>query len=813
MIHYFNFKSNVYDVKFSPDGRYFAVAAGRKVEVWRTPEMTDVREFAPFVKYREYTGHYDDINHITWSGDGRFFLASSKDMTAKVFSLDPVEGFLPTSMAGHKDSVVGAYFSKDQETIYTVSKDGALFAWRYKKLRRKDAMDEDSDSEDETDMSSMRWQIDERHYFNQNNAKVRCATFHPDSNLLIAGFSNGVFGLYELPDFNMIHTLSISQNAIDFVSINKTGEWLAFGASKLGQLLVWEWQSESYILKQQGHFDAMNCLAYSPDGQRLVTGADDGKIKVWDTQSGFCVVTFTEHTSAVTAAEFAKRGNVLFTASLDGSIRAWDLVRYRNFRTFTAPERLQFTSLAVDPSGEVVCAGSMDSFDIHLWSVQTGQLLDTLAGHEGPVSSLAFTPDGATMASGSWDRTVRIWDIFSRTANSEPFMQTSDVLTVSFRPDSKELVVATLDGNLAFWSLEQGEQIQLIDGKSDISGGRKITDRRTAANSTATKHFNKVVYSADGQCVLGGGNSKYICLYDVESGALLRRFTVSQNLSLDGTQEILNSKNMTEAGPIQLIDTAGEASDLEDRIDNTLPGATKGDLSARKLRPEVRVTGVQFGPTGSTFAAASTEGLLIYSLESITTFDPFDLDMDITPDNIVKTINSSDYLKALVMAFRLNSNPIMHRVFEAIPVQDIDFILTALPQVYLSHMLKLLTRMAKTTPHLEFVLIWAKSVFAKFGEVLLSTKKGEYAVELRELLTAVKKIQRDIMRVAEENKYMVDYLLEAHPIREKNEGITQKPIMQAEGFDGEDDEEMGEWEGEEGDSLDESGMWQVLDRS
>src|SRR5690606_17010926 len=172
----------------------------------------------------------------------------------------------------------------------------------------------------------------------------------------------------------------------------------------------------------------------------------------------------------------------------------------------------------------------------------------------------------------------------------------------------------------------------------DISGGRKVTDRRTAANNTNTKHFNKVVYSADGQCVLGGGNSKYICLYDVESGSLLRRFTVSQNLSLDGTQEILNSQNLTEAGPMALIDTTGDASDLEDRIDNTLPGATKGDLSVRKIRPEVRVTGVQFGPTGSTFAAASTEGLLIYSLDNVTTFDPFDLDMDITPDNIVKTI-------------------------------------------------------------------------------------------------------------------------------------------------------------------------------
>ena len=54
-----------------------------------------------------------------------------------------------------------------------------------------------------------------------------------------------------------IHTLSISQCDVGTVSINGTGEWLAFGASALGQLLVWEWQSESYVLKQQGH----SCVA------------------------------------------------------------------------------------------------------------------------------------------------------------------------------------------------------------------------------------------------------------------------------------------------------------------------------------------------------------------------------------------------------------------------------------------------------------------------------------------------------------------------------------------------------------------------
>lgn len=457
-LHHFSFKSPVTALAFSPSGRHFAVGVGRHIEVWHTPSTPDQNaegelEFAPFVLHRRYAGHYDTVQSLEWSSDSRFFLSAARDLTARIWSLDPEDGFIPTTLGGHREGVLAAYFSKDQETIYTISKDGAVFQWAY--LRDPNAPEPESDEEmeDADDDSHTRWRITERHYFLQNNAKVNCAAYHAESNLLVAGFSNGVFGLYEMPEFNMIHTLSISQNDIDFVTINKTGEWLAFGASKLGQLLVWEWQSESYVLKQQGHFDSMNSLVYSPDGQKIITTADDGKIKVWDVNSGFCIVTFTEHTSGVTACEFAKRGNVLFTSSLDGSIRAWDLIRYRNFRTFTAPTRLSFSCLAVDPSGEVVCAGSLDSFDIHIWSVQTGQLLDRLAGHEGPVSSLAFAPNGGVVVSGSWDHTVRIWSIFNRTQTSEPLQLQADVLDVAFRPDSKQLAVSTLDGQLTFWSV------------------------------------------------------------------------------------------------------------------------------------------------------------------------------------------------------------------------------------------------------------------------------------------------------------------------------------------------------------------------
>jgi len=758
VLSHFNFKAPVRDIKFSPDGKYIAVSHGAQVHVWQTPSHL-VREFAPFVLHRKYTGHYDDVLSITWSQDSKCFITTSKDMTARLFTLHPVEGFRPKTFAGHKDHVMGAYFSGDGKTIYTVSRDGALFTWRAKP---KEDMDEDDDAEDaENDLqigtsasagesnaiANTRWAISERNYFNQNNTKVTSVAFHVRNSLLVVGFSSGIFGLYELPNFANIHTLSISQEKITSVTINSSGEWLAFGATKLGQLLVWEWQSESYVLKQQGHYFDMNSLAFSSDGQTIVTGGDDGKLKVWNSVSGFCHVTFTDHSSAISAVEITKQNSVLFSASLDGTVRAFDLIRYRNFRTFLAPNPVQFTCLAVDPSGEIVVAGgSGEAFEVYVWSVQTGKLLDVMVGHEGPISGIAFSPSGERMATSSWDGTARIWDVYARSSAVEPFNLTSDGLSVAYRPDGQEVAVSTLNGQIIFWNVRDGKQTGLIEGRKDIAGGRSSNDRTTAANSPSGKYFTSLAYTADGSCIIAGGNSKNVCLYDIREGVLLKKWEISQNLSLEGTLEFLDSRNLTDAGPRESIDDRGELSDLEDRIDTTLPGARNGDMSRRKYRPEARTKCVRFSPTGRSWAAASTDGLLIYSLDSTVSFDPFDLDIDITPETTLETLAEKEYLKALVMAFRLNEHALIHKVWKSVKAQDIRLLIRELPSTYLERLVRFVAAQMEDGPHIEVGLRWMESLLIEHGKYF-KDNSGECASALREAQRALKDAENHVARM------------------------------------------------------------------
>lgn len=254
--------------------------------------------------------------------------------------------------------------------------------------------------------------------------------------------------------------------------------------------------------------------------------------------------------------------------------------------------------------------------------------------------------------------------------------------------------------------MDTAKQVGTIEGRNDITGGRSSKDKTSLANAAAGKSFSSMCFTSDGRGILAGGNSKYVCLYDIQSKTLLKRFQMSTNKSLDRMSETLNSKNMTEAGPIDLIDRDAENSDLEDRIDRSLPGVQTGDQSLRKYKPEVRVTSVRFSPGSRKWATATTLGVIVYSLDDSISFDPFDLDLNITPDSIMGYLSNKEYTKSLVAAFRLGEVTIMDRVYNSIPHDSIPLIVRSLTSVYYEKLILLLIRQLSSTPRIEFHLTW-----------------------------------------------------------------------------------------------------------
>ncbi|XP_033111607.1 periodic tryptophan protein 2 homolog, partial [Anneissia japonica] len=218
-----------------------------------------------------------------------------------------------------------------------------------------------------------------------------------------------------------------------------------------------------------------------------------------------------------------------------------------------------------------------------------------LAGHEGPVACIHFSPVTALLATASWDKTVKLWDVFENKGSRETLHLSTDALCVAFRPDGKELAVGSLDSQITFWNVESATQTGSIEGKFDIAAGRSSSQLVTAKKTASSKSFTSLCYSADGKCLLAAGKSKNVCIYSIAEQMLLKKFEISTNMSLDGMQEMLNRHKMTEFGAMALIDTASDGSAGQHLC---LPGVTKGDMSSRFFTPEAKVSCVRFSPTG-----------------------------------------------------------------------------------------------------------------------------------------------------------------------------------------------------------------------
>ncbi|RLU14873.1 hypothetical protein DMN91_012760 [Ooceraea biroi] len=836
ILHKYRFKGHPKHVKFSPDGKHFAVCKGGSVFVFNAPGL-QTGDYNPFIMEHSYHGATADTTYVTWSFDSKLLAVGSKDALVRIYSLERWANFRRIMLGGHNDVIVACFFKNNSYDIYTISKNGRLFVWDCTidpddlvplEPPQKKGKTEDSDSEDDINVekiiektekqkayaerkllesdTSMQEDMEEDteeeesdvkvkrvgykklacHYLADEvhkhckDAKLTAAAYHQSRHILIVGFNNGSFYLYEMPHANMLHSLSISRQRISSIAVNPTGDWVALGCSRAGQLLVWEWQSETYIMKQQGHRTNMDCLAYSPDGQYIVTGGDDGKVKLWNTLSGFCVLTFHEHSSSIAGVLFSRNRKFLASASLDGTVRAFDLARYRNFRTLTSPRPVQFSCLALDASDEFLAAGGQDVFDVYLWSMKLGTLLEILSGHEGPVASLAFNPNPASteLVSASWDKTVKIWNAIENGSAHETIQLTADALCVAYKPNGQEVAVATLDGQVTFFDCKTARQTGFIEGRNDLGAGRSKTDLITAKKNLQGKAFTTLCYSADGTCILAGGHSKNVCIYNVQESVLLKKYEITQNRSLDCVDDVISRRYMTEFGNKALI----EQRDGK-KVALKLPGVRSGDMASRKLKPEVRVFCLQFSPTGQAWAATTTEGLLIYSLDIGLMFDPFQLELGVTPDTVKETLEKRDYAKALMMALKLNEKLLTQQVTETIPYKEIELTMISMPDVYIERLLKFIASELESTRHIHFYLLWIETILTRRGPRINS------ALQMPVLLMLSKNMQKkydDLSRICEFNQYTINYVLRIGELRSANDTTAQDAIE----IDNESDREI-----------------------
>ncbi|MEH1871403.1 serine/threonine-protein kinase [Nostoc sp.] len=274
-------------------------------------------------------------------------------------------------------------------------------------------------------------------------SSVNTLAISPDSKTLASGSDDKKIKLWDLNSQNVIASLSGHTQAVKSVTFSPDGQILAT-ASDDKTIKLWQVETLEEISTLLGHAHAVKSVAFSPDGQILASGSWDKKIKLWDVNTGREICTITGHQLQVNSVAFSPQGQLLASASFDRTIRLWRIPALESSQT--EPQNRPCYSLlstlsghawavltvAFSPDGQILATGSDDN-TIKLWEVNTGQLICTLVGHSWSVVAVAFTADGETLLSASCDKTVKLW----RVSTAE------EIVTLSGHVDSVSAVAVS----------------------------------------------------------------------------------------------------------------------------------------------------------------------------------------------------------------------------------------------------------------------------------------------------------------------------------------------------------------------------------
>ena len=265
-----------------------------------------------------------------------------------------------------------------------------------------------------------------------------------------------------------------------------------------------------------GHKYTVHCVAFSPDGQTLASGSEDNTILLWDTTTGEHTRTLARptgtfvgstdtlvgHTDTVYSVAFSPDGKTLASGSEDNTIILWDTTTGEHIKTlarltgpFVGPTDTlaghtdTVYSVAFSPDGQTLASGSADN-TIILWDATTGQYKQTLIGHKRAVYSIAFSPDGTTLASGSWDRTIKLWDTATWKYRHTLVGHEKVVYCVAFSPDGQILASGGADKAIILWDTNTGKHVEtLVKHNKSIYGIAFSPDGQTLVSGSADKRI------------------------------------------------------------------------------------------------------------------------------------------------------------------------------------------------------------------------------------------------------------------------------------------------------------------------------------
>nr|VFJ73302.1 MAG: WD40 repeat [Candidatus Kentron sp. FW] len=343
-----------------------------------------------------------------------------------------------------------------------------------------------------------------------HKAVINDVLFTPDGRQLISVSDDKTIRIWDTGSGELLRTLRGQMGAGDdgklFAgALSPDGRWLAVGG-KTGnpndrwiRLIDLEAPPDTPLRLLKGHTNVILGLAFSPDGQRLLSGSADKTARLWD-------VSTPLDTGPSTALEAG------VSTPLDTGLQTGKSLQILRGHTddiyavaFSSPDK---------KGGQRLVTGSLDH-TLRLWD-KDGNPVKVLAGHTDKVLAAAFTPDGRYLLSGSWDQTIRLWDADTGAFIKKLAEQDSWVVSLAISPDGKKVLTGSGSAPIAnyVFAIPSGQRL------------RRFTEHENAVIATA-------ISPPDDQgrqlAATGGGSDNEISLWDLETGEVRHKLVGKGN--------------------------------------------------------------------------------------------------------------------------------------------------------------------------------------------------------------------------------------------------------------------------------------------
>ncbi|GAX76736.1 hypothetical protein CEUSTIGMA_g4183.t1 [Chlamydomonas eustigma] len=469
---------------FAQDSTQIITASSDKtLRIWnaKTGEAQSVME-----------GHVDGIVGIGISMDGLKLGSASLDKTVRLWDVK-LESQIAV-LKGHSGVFTTVSFSPDGMMLATGSDDRSVRIWDAKTCQQL--------------------AVAEGHLEN-----VRCVTFSPDGLQVASCSDDKTVKLWDVSTGTQIMTnnpISIASGAICSVAFSRDGTKLATGSADTYKTVrIWEVSSGKQLIESKGHFGVVNCVAFSPDDRYVISGAGDRTVRAWDPETGQQLAVMEGHEAPVLSVAFCSATSRIASGSEDRSVRLWEHSGKIWVQTAVLMGHMfGVNSVSFHPDGTKLCSSGSSSLrlwtvpkpgvkDINLEELTDYEVNTEAQGHTGLINNICFSHHGNMLATSSYDKTIRLWDVEDGKTKKVLKGHSGVVNVVTWSRDGSKLASGGADETVRVWCAKTAVQLQELNGHSNW--------------------VRSVDFCPNGTKVISGSDAGEVILWDVKSGKLLSR--------------------------------------------------------------------------------------------------------------------------------------------------------------------------------------------------------------------------------------------------------------------------------------------------